>query len=110
MLNLEVINIKKDELQKSIIKEFWSIITNNQDACMVQWNEEDKNLMLFIELDHEGLSLLNNIAETLDIEDSIVMSLHTNDIMIDAINFIEGYGITIEELWEARPEGLRKEW
>ena len=77
---------------------------------MVQWNEEDKNLMLYIELSHEGMLLLNGIAETLDIEDSIVMSLHTNDIMIDAYNFIDGYGIDIEELWKERPQILREEW
>lgn len=86
------------------------MVTDNQDACMVQWNEEDKSLMLYIELSHEGMFLLNKIAETLDIEYSIVMSLHTNDIMIDAFNFIEGYGISIEELWKERPRNLREEW
>jgi len=105
-----VINIKKDELQQSIIKEFWDMVTDNQDACMVQWNEENKWLMLYIELNHDGMTLLNKIAEKLDIEDSIVMSLHTNDIMIDAFNFIDGYGLLIEELWEERPENLREEW
>lgn len=105
-----MVNIKKDELQQSIIKEFWDMATDNQDACMVQWNEEDKSLMLYIELSHDGMFLLNKIAETLDIEDSIVMSLHTNDIMIDAFNFIEGYGISIEELWKERPRNLREEW
>jgi len=107
---LEVIIIQKDELQQSIINEFWTMIINNQDACMVQWNEDSKNLMLYIELSCEGMSILNNIADTLDIEDFIIMRLHTNDIMIDAFNFIKGYGITIEELWEARPEDLREEW
>lgn len=107
---LEVINIKKDELQLSIIKEFWDMVANNQEACMVQWDEEDNSLMLYIELNHEGMVLLSKIAETLDIEDSIVMSLHTNDIMIDAFNFIDGYGILIEELWEERPKNLREEW
>lgn len=86
------------------------MVTDNQDACMVQWNEEDKSLMLYIELNHDGMKLVNNIAETLDVEDSIVMSLHTNDIMIDALNFIDGYGIEIEELWNERPESLREEW
>lgn len=86
------------------------MVTDNQDACMVRWNEEDKSLMLYIELSHEGMFLLNKIAETLDIEDSIVISLHTNDIMIDAFNFIEGYGISIEELWKERPRNLREEW
>lgn len=105
-----MVNIKKDELQQSIIKEFWNMVTDNQDACMVRWNEEDKSLMLYIELSHEGMFLLNKIAETLDIEDSIVISLHTNDIMIDAFNFIEGYGISIEELWKERPRNLREEW
>lgn len=107
---LEVISIKKDELQQSIIKEFLDMVTDDQDACMVQWNEEDKSLMLYIELSHEGMQLLNTITETLDIEDSIVMSLHTNDIMIDAFSFIDGYGISIEELWKERPEILREEW
>ena len=105
-----MIKIQKDDLQQSIINEFWTMIIANQEACMVQWNEDDKDLMLYIELSHEGMLLLNRIAERLDVEDSIVMSLHTNDIMIDALNFIEGYGITIEELWEARPENLREEW
>ena len=105
-----MVNIKKDELQKLIIKEFWDMVTDNQDACMVQWNEEDKSLMLYIELSHEGMFLLNKIAETLDIEDSIVMSLYTNNIMIDAFYFIEGYGISIEELWKERPRNLREEW
>lgn len=109
-LKMEVINIQKDELQQSIINEFWTMITDNQETCMVQWNEDDKDLMLYIEQSHEGMLLLNRIAEMLDVEDSIVMSLHTNDIMIDALNFIDGYGITIEELWEARPEDLREEW
>lgn len=86
------------------------MVTDNQDACMVQWNEEDERLMLYIELNHDGMTLLNKIAEKLDIEDSIVMSLHTNDIMIDAFNFIDGYGLLIEELWEERPENLREEW
>ena len=86
------------------------MVTNNEDACMVQWNEENKWLMLYIELDSDGIQLLNKIAETLDVEDSIVMSLHTNDIMIDAFNFIDGYGITMEELWEARPSNLRDWW
>lgn len=103
-------NIKKDELQQLVIKEFWDMVTDNEDGCMVQWNEDDKCLMLYIELDSDGIQLLNQIAETLDVEDSIVMSLHTNDIMIDAFNFIDGYGITIEELWEARPENLRDWW
>lgn len=107
---MKVINIQKDELQQSIINEFWTMITDNQETCMVQWNEDDKDLMLYIEQSHEGMLLLNRIAEMLDVEDSIVMSLHTNDIMIDALNFIDGYGITIEELWEARPEDLREEW
>ena len=106
----EVIKIQKDELQQSIINEFWTMIIANQEACIVQWNEDDKDLMLYIELSHEGMLLLNMIAERLDVEDSIVMSLYTNDIMIDALNFIEGYGITIEELWEARPENLKEEW
>lgn len=99
-----------DELQRTIINEFWTMISDNQDACMVQLSETTNNLMLYIKLSCEGMSLLNNIADLLDIEDYIVMRLHTNDIMIDAINFIEGYGITIEELWEARPKNLRKEW
>ena len=86
------------------------MVTNNEDACMVQWNEENKWLMLYIELDSDGIQLLNQIAETLDVEDSIVMSLHTNDIMMDAFNFIDGYGITIEELWEGRPVNLRDWW
>lgn len=105
-----MINIKKDELKQSVIKEFWKMVTNNEDAGMVQWNEEDKSLMLYIELDSDGIQLLNQIAETLDVEDSIVMSLHTNDIMIDAFYFIDGYGITIEELWESRPANLRDWW
>ena len=42
---------------------------------MVQWNEDSKNLMLYIELSCEGMSLLNNIADTLDIEDFIIMRL-----------------------------------
>jgi len=105
-----VANIKKDELQQSIIKEFWNMVTDNQDGCMVQWDEEDKSLMLYIELNYDGVQLLNKIAEKLDIEDSIVMSLHTNDIIIDAFNFIDGYGLLIEELWEERPESLREEW
>ena len=105
-----MIYIKKDELQQSVIKEFWYMVTNNEDACMVKWNEEDKCLMLYVELDSDGILLLNQIAETLDVEDSIAMSLHTNDIMIDAFNFIDGYGITIEELWEARPANLRDWW
>ena len=87
---MEVIKIQKDELQQSIINEFWTMITDNQDVCMVQWNETDNNLMLYIELSYEGMLLLNRIAERLDVEDSMVMSLHTNDIMIDALNFIEG--------------------
>lgn len=107
---MEVINIYIDELQQSIINEFWTMVNDNQDACMVQWSESNNNLMLYIELSCEGMSLLNNIADSLDIENFIIMRLHTNDIMIDAINFIEGYGITIEELWEARPENLREEW
>lgn len=86
------------------------MVTDNKDACMVQWNEEEKWLMLYIELDCDGMALLNKIAETLDIEDSIVMSLYTNGIMIDAFNFIDGYGIGIEELWERRPKNLRKVW
>ena len=105
-----MISIKKDELQQSVIKDFWDMVTNNEDACMVQWNEDNKWLMLYIELDSDGIQLLNKIAEKLDVEDSIVMSLHTNDIMIDAFNFIDGYGITIEELWEARPANLRDWW
>lgn len=105
-----MINIIKDELQQSIIKEFWNMISENQDACMVQWNQENKWLMLYVELNYDGMQLINKIAETLDVEDSIVMSLHTNDIMIDAVNFIEGYGIEIEELWNGRPENLREEW
>ena len=107
---MEVTYIKKDELQQSVIKDFWDMITNNEEACVVQWNKEDKCLMLYVELDSDGNQLLNQIAETLDVEDSIVMSLHTNDIMIDAFNFIDGYGITIEELWEARPTNLRDWW
>lgn len=86
------------------------MINDNKDACMVQWSEFNNNLMLYIELSCEGMSLLNNIADSLDIEDFIIMRLHTNDIMIDVVNFINGYGITIEELWEARPEELREEW
>lgn len=105
-----MINIKKDELQQSIIKEFWDMVTDSQDACMVQWNEEDKWLMLYIELNYDGMTLLNKIAEKLDIEDSIVMSLHTNDIMIDASNFIEGYGLLIDDLWKERPKNIRSEW
>lgn len=97
---MEEIKIQKDELQQSIINEFWAMITDNQDACMVQWNEDDKNFMLYIDLSYDGMVLLNKIAETLDVEDSIVMSLHTNDIMIDAFNFIDAFGIGIEELWE----------
>ena len=107
---LEVVSIKKDELQQSIIKEFWNMVTDNQEACTIQWNEDDKSLMLYIELSDEGMLLLNRIAETLDIEDSIEMILYANDIMIDCHNFIDGYGITIEELWEERPEDLREEW
>lgn len=105
-----MIKISKDELQRSIIKEFWDLVNENQDACMVQWNQEHKWLMLYIEQNYDGMLLINKIAETLDVEDSIVMSLHTNDIMIDASNFIEGYGIGIEELWNERPENLREEW
>ena len=107
---LEVVSIKKDELQQSIIKEFWNMVTDNQEASTIQWNEDDKSLMLYIELSDEGMLLLNRIAETLDIEDSIEMILYTNDIMIDCHNFIDGYGITIEELWGERPEDLREEW
>lgn len=110
MTKLEVINIQKDSLQQSIINEFWTMINDNKDACMVQWSETNNNLMLYIELSCEGMSFLNNIADSLDIEDFIIMRLHTNDIMIDAINFIKGYGITVEELWEYRPEDLREEW
>lgn len=86
------------------------MISENQDACMVQWNQENKWLVLYVELNYDGMQLINKIAETLDVEDSIVMSLHTNDIMIDASNFIEGYGIEIEDLWNERPENLREEW
>lgn len=86
------------------------MVSDNQDACMVQWNEEDESLTLYIELNHDGMQLLNKIAETLDVEDSIMMSLHTNYIMIDAFNFIDGYGLLIEELWEERPKSLREEW
>lgn len=106
---LEVVNIKKNELQQLVIKEFWNMVSDNQDACMVQWDEENKSLMLYIELNYDGMQLLNKIAETLDVEDSIMMSLHTNDIMIDAFNFIDGYGLLIEELWEERLESLREE-
>ena len=49
--------------------------------------------IVFHSANREGMSILNNIADTLDIEDFIIMRLHTNDIMIDAFNFIKGYGI-----------------
>lgn len=62
------------------------MVSDNQDASMIQWDEEDKSLMLYIELNNDGMQLLNEIAETLDVEDSM-MSLHTNDIMINVFNF-----------------------
>lgn len=102
--------MKLDELQKSVIKDFWDMIVEHKDACMVQWFEEDESLMLYIKLEYEGMKLLNEISESLDVEDSIVMSLHLNDIMIDAYTFIDGYGITIEELWEEKPDDLVQDW
>lgn len=96
-----------EEYQKEIIRRFWEFVKENDDYLMVDWNK-DKELTIWIDIDSFAAGRLTSEFMDEGGHWDIVLSEESLDISVRHIFY--GYGIEMEDVWKARPEGLRDEW
>lgn len=99
---------KLSEFQMRKIESFWDWIKENKENVDVQYY--DKNMFyLYLNFDHD---MLNEFADRFQYyceEGGVPCILFTTSICIPIENIENGYGFSLEDLWENRPDGIENE-
>lgn len=93
------------EFERNEIQIFWKWIEAHKDDVGIQYNSE-KDFWLFLAQDHDILDKFTTDFQGFCEEGGLPCRLTLTCIVIDVAELEGGYGFTMKELWDNRPEGI----
>ena len=93
-----------DDFTKNIIAGFWDWCNDNKDYIIVEMHRD--TLYLYLALEHDIINAFTDEFQGSFEEHGLDCMLQINGICIDVENIMGGYGFTMNELWENRPNDL----
>lgn len=95
----------KKEFASEEIKSFWTWISENKDYVGVQYNNNTQ-FWLYIGFDQATLNSFTNQYQHLLEEYGFDCTMTMTAITFDVTKMENGYGFTMDELWENRPTNI----
>lgn len=93
------------EFAKNQIQSFWDWILEYRDDVDIQYLGENR-MLLYIPFDHDMLNEFANRYQYDCEEGGCACTIQTNGLCIDLKTIEGGYGFTMQDLWDNRPNGI----
>ena len=99
---------KLSEFQMKEIESFWDWIKENKENVDLQYIDENR-FYLYLPFDCDMLNEFTNKFQYFCEEGGLPCEITTTDIVITVDDIEGGYGFTMTDLWENRPDGIENE-
>lgn len=93
------------EFAKSQIQSFWNWISEHRDDVDIQYLGENK-MLLYIPFDYDMLNEFTNRYQYDCEEGGCTCTIQTNGLCVDLKTLEGGYGFSMQDLWNGRPNGI----
>lgn len=93
------------EFERNEIQDFWKWIAEHKDDVGIQYISE-KKFWLYLALDHDILNEFTDQFQWLCEEGGCPCHITTTCLCFEMTALEGGYGFTMQELWDNRPEGI----
>ena len=96
---------KLDELQMGEIESFWDWVKEHKDDVFVDFYDEE-HFYLYLPFDYEILNAFTDQYQYFCEETGCPCKIGMTGICIRVKEIEGGYGFTMTDLWENRPDGI----
>ena len=94
-----------DKFAINKIHEFWGWINERKEDVGVQYLDEN-NFWLYMAFDHDMLNEFTDRYQYHCEEGGCQCLMQMNSLCFNVVDLEGGYGFTMKELWDNRPEGI----
>ena len=93
------------EFERNEIASFWEWISDHKEYVDVQYIDKDR-FYLYVALEHDILEEFIDQYQGTCEEGGCKCLLQVNGLCFDIAALEGGYGFTMKELWDSRPDGI----